>query len=145
LGQRLVSRVIDMMVSGESIPCIAPGATMAEALETINAKGLGAVLVAGDDRVLRGIITDGDIRRCLTEKKNILSLAAEKVMTPDPKHIGPETPAYDALEIMEKNEITVLPITKSDGTICGILHLHDILGKGQFKFEPKKRAGLNGA
>jgi len=143
LGQRLVSRVSDMMVSGESVPCITPDATMEEALETMNAMGLGATLVSDADHVLVGIITDGDIRRCLADSKKFWPLSVEKVMTRNPKHTGPETPAYDALHIMEKNEITVLPITKPDGAICGILHLHDILGKGEFKFEPKKRAGRN--
>ena len=59
-------------------------------------------------------------------------------MTRNPKCVRPEMPAYDALALMEKHEITVLPITTDDETICGILHLHDILGKSEFRFEAKK-------
>jgi arabinose-5-phosphate isomerase len=45
-----------------------------------------------------------------------------------------DSPAYGALNMMEEHQITILPITQTDGEICGILHLHDILGKGEFKF-----------
>ena len=48
--------------------------------------------------------------------------------------MAPESPAYDALNLMESHQITVLPITDETGKILGIVHLHDILGKGQFKF-----------
>ncbi|MCG6911857.1 MAG: KpsF/GutQ family sugar-phosphate isomerase [Deltaproteobacteria bacterium] len=138
LGQRLASRVVDMMLIGEAIPRITITATMEQAIETINSMGLGATLVCDDAKRLVGIITDGDIRRSLAQRRDLWSLPVGKVMTANPKQIGPETPAYDALEIMEKHEITVLPITGEDGTVCGILHLHDILGKGDFRFEPKK-------
>ena len=55
-------------------------------------------------------------------------------MTADPHRIGPQTPTYDALNMMEQFQITVLPVVSSAGAIIGILHLHDILGKGEFKF-----------
>lgn len=138
LGQRLSSRVVDMMLTGESIPSISLEATMKAAIQIIDGMGLGTTLVCGDHNSLVGIITDGDIRRCLAENKDIWALPVDGVMTRNPKRTGPEAPAYDALGIMEKHEITVLPVTRDDGTVCGILHLHDILGKGDFKFEPKK-------
>jgi arabinose-5-phosphate isomerase len=58
----------------------------------------------------------------------------EEIMTPDPLTIAPETPAYDALNLMETHQITILPITDEGRRVVGILHLHDILGKGAFKF-----------
>lgn len=139
LGQRLSSRVADMMLTGESIPRIYLDDTMEAALQTVNSMGLGATLVCGQANRLKGIITDGDIRRNLIAKGDIWKLSVETVMTRNPKCARPETPAYDALGLMEKNEITVLPITSADGAICGILHLHDILGKGEFRFDFKKR------
>jgi arabinose-5-phosphate isomerase len=139
LGHRLSSRVADMMLTGESIPRVSLDTTMTAAIQMVNSMGLGATLVSNENNRLKGIITDGDIRRSLVEKKDIWGLPVEAVMTRDPKCAFPETPAYDALALMEKHEITVLPITMDDGTICGILHLHDILGKGEFRFEPKKR------
>jgi len=139
LGQRLSSRVADMMLTGESIPRVSINSTMEAAIQVVNSMGLGATLVCNEMDVLAGIITDGDIRRNLVENLDIRGLSVEAVMTRNPKNARPETPAYDALALMEKHEITVLPITMDDGTISGILHLHDILGKGEFRFEPKKR------
>jgi arabinose-5-phosphate isomerase len=55
-------------------------------------------------------------------------------MTPHPRSVSPETPAFDALNLMEHFQITVLPITNPIGKVRGVLHLHDILGKGEFKF-----------
>jgi arabinose-5-phosphate isomerase len=56
------------------------------------------------------------------------------VMTETPRALTPDAPTYDALNLMERHQITVLPITDAAGKVQGILHLHDILGKGQFKF-----------
>jgi arabinose-5-phosphate isomerase len=138
LGQRLSSRVADMMLTGEAIPRVFLYSTMQTAIQTVDSMGLGATLVCNDANGLEGIITDGDIRRSLAEKKDIWGMPVEAVMTRNPKCARPDMPAYDALGLMERHEITVLPITRDDGTICGILHLHDILGKGEFRFEPKK-------
>ena len=67
-------------------------------------------------------------------KKSIYEKTVAEVMTKNPRTVGPDTPAYDALNMMEQFQITVLPITDSNGKVRGILHLHDILGKGEFKF-----------
>lgn len=139
LGHRLSSRVADMMLSGDAIPRIFMNDTMQSAIQMVDRMGLGATLVCSEANELVGIVTDGDIRRCLAEKGDIWGVTVEAVMTRNPRCAHPESPAYDALGLMEKYEITVLPITTDDETICGILHLHDILGKGEFKFEPKKR------
>jgi arabinose-5-phosphate isomerase len=95
---------------------------------------LGVTFVVDDHLHLCGIITDGDIRRLIVQKKAIGDYAVNDVMTVAPLNIGPEAPAYDALNLMEQHQITVLPIIQDDMTVVGILHLHDILGKGEFKF-----------
>jgi arabinose-5-phosphate isomerase len=134
LGHRLADRVKDLMYTGRSIPSVTNGASMEEAIGVIERMGIGTALVLNADDTLSGIITDGDIRRCVAAKKPIYELSVEDVMTKNPRSIGPETPAYDALNMMEKYQITVLPITNPIGKVRGILHLHDILGKGEFKF-----------
>jgi len=95
---------------------------------------LGAVLIVDENRILTGIITDGDLRRAIATRKHVFNLPLEAVMTKNPRTLGPDSPAYDALNLMEKHQITVLPITDGEGKVMGILHLHDILGKGAFKF-----------
>ena len=66
--------------------------------------------------------------------RTFLKLAAKEVMTKNPQTIAENSPTYDALNIMEQRQITVLPVVNSRQEVVGILHLHDILGKGEFKF-----------
>ena len=107
---------------------------MIEAVKALDHGGLGAILVVDHQNRLSGIITDGDIRRMVVSGRKIAELAVEDVMTENPRTQGENAPTYDALNIMEQHQITVLPIVNSDGEVQGILHLHDILGKGAFKF-----------
>jgi arabinose-5-phosphate isomerase len=134
LGQRLSSKVKDIMWTGGDVPVVALDAEMVKAVQIINQHGIGAVLVEDAEHFLSGIITDGDIRRVLAQNAAVMKLAAEDVMSKNPKTCGPDTPAYDALNVMERFQITVLPIVNSIGKVRGVLHLHDILGKGEFKF-----------
>jgi len=134
LGQRLATQIKGTMLSGDAVPKVSINADMETALSEINRLGLGATLVVAEGEVLAGIITDGDIRRLVSREKNPAAQMVKDVMTPNPRALTPEAPTYDALNLMERHQITVLPITDADGKVQGILHLHDILGKGQFKF-----------
>jgi len=134
LGQRLSSEVKDIMLAGTSIPQVPEGSSLEDAVKEINRLELGVTLVIKSDKTLAGIITDGDLRRLIADKKSIVDLTVEDVMTKNPRTVTPNSPAYDALNMMEKYQITVLPITNNKGKVQGILHLHDILGKGEFKF-----------
>ena len=137
LGQRLSSKVKDIMLTGASVPQVPEGTTMEDAVEEIDRSGLGMTIVISSDGILVGIITDGDLRRLIARKKSIIDLSVEDAMTKNPRTVGPNSPAYDALNMMEQYQITVLPITDSTGKVLGILHLHEILGKGDFKFNSK--------
>ena len=137
LGRRLSSKVKDIMLTGRAVPRVFAGTGMEIALYEINRLELGTTLVITEDKILTGIITDGDIRRIIAKKKNIFELTVENVMTKNPRTLGADSPAYDALNMMEQHQITVIPITNPIGKVEGILHLHDILGKGDFKFNGK--------
>jgi arabinose-5-phosphate isomerase len=137
IGQRLSRKVGDIMLTGDMIPLVSEGAPMEEAVKIIDRFKLGAALILSVDKTLAGIITDGDIRRFIARQTTIAGSTVEDVMTINPQATNPDTPAYDALNIMEKYQITVLPVADYSGKICGILHLHDILGKGEFKFNGK--------
>jgi arabinose-5-phosphate isomerase len=134
LGQRLAAKIKDLMISHKSLLCVSEGTPMTEAVIAIDRGRLGAVLVVDHHNKLSGIITDGDIRRMVVSERKIADLAVEDVMTENPRTQEENAPTYDALNIMEQHQITVLPIVNSDGEVKGILHLHDILGKGEFKF-----------
>jgi len=135
LGQRLSLEVREMMLTGKKIPMVSKGETMRVAIEEINRKNLGATLVVEDDQILAGIITDGDIRRHLFTQERIYDRVVEEVMTGNPQTAGPNTLASSVLSIMEKRQITVLPIVNPVNKVRGVIHLHDILGKGAFKFD----------
>lgn len=134
LGQRLSSKVADIMLRGDKVPSVAAGSDMAAAIAEIDRLGLGVTLVVNDDGTLAGIITDGDIRRAVARRLPLHDMPVDALMTVQPHALGPQAPAYDALNIMEKFQITVLPIIEADNRVAGVLHLHDILGKGEFKF-----------
>ncbi len=134
LGQRLSSKVNDIMLTGDYIPCISESATMEDAVAEINRVGFGVTFVVNSSDILVGIITDGDLRRLLGKHRHIFELAVTDAMTKDPYRINADAPVYKALNMMEHHQITVLPIIDAQGKVLGILHLHDILGKGEFKF-----------
>ena len=134
LGQRLTAKIKDLMITGKSPPCVVKGTPMTAAVIAIDRGGLGATMVTDRHHKLIGIITDGDIRRMVVSARPIAELTVENVMTKNPQTLRQNAPAYIALNIMEQHEITVLPIVNSQGKIRGIIHLHDILGKGEFKF-----------
>jgi arabinose-5-phosphate isomerase len=134
LGQRLAARIRDLMLSGESLPLVFEGTPMSEAVIEMDRGRLGATLVLTPHNKLSGIITDGDIRRMVVAGRPISELTVEDVMTINPKSLPEDAPTFDALNIMEQNQITVLPVVNAAGEVKGILHLHDILGKGEFKF-----------
>jgi len=134
LGQRLSRLVGDIMLTGESLPLVPEGAPMPLVLAQIERLQMGVAFVVDAGQRLLGIITDGDLRRALARDLPITRLTADALMTRQPRTLGPEAAAYDALNLMEQHQITVLPIVAGDGRVEGILHLHDILGKGEFKF-----------
>lgn len=134
LGQRLAEEICNVMLTGQAVPIVRMGSPMSEAVLEIDRKKLGSTLVIDSQDRLIGIITDGDIRRLVAKEHPIMKLNVDEVMTYSPKYALDNSPVYDALNMMEIYQITVLPIVDQEMHIRGILHLHDILGKGEFRF-----------
>jgi arabinose-5-phosphate isomerase len=134
LGERLKVNVSEVMITGEDIPLVKKDTSLRQAVSILNAKNLGAVLIVDAEQRVAGIITDGDIRRMVAKEVNLDTQFAVDHMTPGPKTISKELLAADALSIMQEHEITILPITDAKGHLAGVLHLHDLLGKGEFRF-----------
>lgn len=134
LGERLKVKVKEIMLKGDSIPLVTEGTPLDEAIEELDRKRLGVVLVTNRYHHLVGILTDGDLRRLIRRFRALPNTNIEEVMTKNPKIIEENSLAVEALELMEKHQITVLPVVNCDEKLVGILHLHDILGKGTFKF-----------
>jgi arabinose-5-phosphate isomerase len=131
LGRKLLLRVEDLMYRGERLPLVQEMTTVKDALFEITAKRLGVTGVVNEKRELVGVLTDGDLRRGLESKGQILSLPARDLMTRNPKTIPAETLASEAVAVMEKFPITSLFVLEH-GTKkpVGIVHLHDLIKAG---------------
>jgi arabinose-5-phosphate isomerase len=126
LGKKL-ARVSQLMHSGDSIPRVERTTKMSDVIYEMSRKGLGITTVVEDGR-LAGVISDGDLRRLLQHRKDILSLTAGDCMMTTPKTIAPDEFAMTALHMMEEKKITSLVVTLADGQVEGIIHLHDLWG-----------------
>lgn len=133
LGERLGERVKEVMLTGDRIPMVSLDSTLAETLREMDAKGIGATLVIDGDRSLAGIVTDGDLRRALIRKDPIEELRAGDIMTRSPRTIDEDQTAAEALGIMELYGITHLGIVDKHRAVKGIVHLHDLLGREEFR------------
>jgi arabinose-5-phosphate isomerase len=134
LGERLSLAISEVMLTGESVPLTPLAHSLSQAIAEIDAKRLGVTLVVDRGGILQGIVTDGDLRRALKKWGNVQDKKVKEVMTSKPRHIGPGALASQALELMEHYAITVLPVVDKAQKVLGIVHLHDLLGRGDFKF-----------
>ena len=128
LGKKLM-KVGELMHTGEELPIVYPDTPLKEAVLVMSEKGFGAALVVDKNGGLIGILTDGDLRRFIESGGSIDKCLVEKVMTKNPKYITKNQLLVEALEIMERYNITVLPVVEDKKPI-GLLHLHDILKSG---------------
>ncbi len=134
LGQRLNVEVSQVMLVGSHVPSVSPQTLMKDILEEINRHKLGMTCVLGYKKKLLGIITDGDIRRHLYKNGSILEKTAQDIMTVRPKSVTHDTLASQAIDIMERYLITCLAVVDDESRLVGVIHLHEILGKGAFSF-----------
>lgn len=132
LGKRLTLTVKDLL-HPES-PTLTPDASWLEVLGAISQGGLGAVNIVNDKGYLLGLITDGDLRRCIQklELAELATLTAAQVMTPNPILVTAEALAYEALKLMEErsSQISVLPVVDDEQRCLGLIRLHDIVRSG---------------
>lgn len=133
LGERLSLTVSQVLPPEGAMPAIGPEASAAQAAKAIQQGDLGVVLILDQGRLL-GIFTDGDLRRAVLKGVDLSQAPVTEVMTKRPTSTGPETLAADALHLMEQKLITALPILDEEGRVLGLVHLHDLLGRGQVSF-----------
>jgi len=130
LGRKLILKVADVMHTGSAVPMVTETTNMKETVLEMTSKRLGVTTVVDDGGRLKGIITDGDLRRLVERTDRVFTLTASEAMTHRPKTISQEALAAEALNVMEQHSITSLIITDGDGKPVGIVHLHDLLKSG---------------
>ena len=123
----MLKHISDLMRSGDAVPLKPLGTGMADALAEMSAKGLGCVVIVDGRGHVAGIITDGDLRRKM--RADLLSVTVDEIMTANPRTVGREALASEALEILNSAKITTLIVTDGAKPV-GILHMHDLLRAG---------------
>jgi arabinose-5-phosphate isomerase len=130
LGKRLSLEIREIMTKGDRIPKVHETTSLKEAILEITVKRFGTTCVIDDNSKLKGIITDGDLRRLLEKTDDIKDLTAKDVMTMNPKVMKANQLASFALQQMENFKITSLIVTDDDERPVGIIHLHDLINLG---------------
>jgi arabinose-5-phosphate isomerase len=130
LGRRLLLKVENIMHGGESLPSVARGTPLREALLEMTRKGLGMTAVVENDGHLAGIFTDGDLRRTLDKGVDVRQASIDDVMTVHGKTVRPDMLAAEALKIMDDHKINVLVVVDEDDRPIGALHIHDMTRAG---------------
>jgi arabinose-5-phosphate isomerase len=127
LGKQL-AKVRELMHSRENTPVVALSTPMSDVIYEMSSKKLGITTVQEDGH-LRGVISDGDLRRLLErEGGSALTRTAGEAMNPHPRTIGANELAAKALALLEECKITSLVVVDSQGRVEGIVHLHDLWG-----------------
>ncbi len=126
LGRKLLTHVADVMRTGEAVPMVQAGTTLAETILEITKKGMGMTTVVDAERRLVGLFTDGDLRRVLARASDPRGLRVDEVMTREPRSVRPEALAVEAVELMERGKSTQMPVVDAEGRLVGALNIHDL-------------------
>ncbi|KUO67481.1 MAG: KpsF/GutQ family sugar-phosphate isomerase [Lutibacter sp.] len=129
LGKKLYLRVSDLIGKNE-MPQVSPTTPIKDVIIEISKKRLGTTAVVENNKII-GIITDGDLRRMLTNSPDISNLVAENIMGKNPKTINVDAMAIEALETMENNKISQI-LVEDNSVYAGVVHLHDLIKEGIF-------------
>lgn len=132
LGKRLSLNIEDVMRQGVDCPTVLQNANLSEVLNEITKKSVGATCVIDSENILKGIITDYDLRKQLSLGKLTNDLKADQIMNQNAIRFTLGLKAYDVLLEMEdrKRPISVAPIVNADSKLMGVVSLHDLIQRG---------------
>ena len=130
LGKKLLVRVSNIMHSGNDNAIVREGCSLKQAIVEMSAKGLSMVSVVDAENKLKGIVTDGDLRRMLERGIDVYNETVDNVMTKPPKFIDEREMAVNALQKMTDMRITGMPVLNSEGIVVGTVLMQDIYKAG---------------
>jgi arabinose-5-phosphate isomerase len=126
LGRRLLTHVRDVMRVGRAVPEVVPATTLPDAILEMSRGGIGMTAVVSPEHRVIGIVTDGDLRRAFARNLDLRALTVSDIMGREPRAIGPERLAVEAVEMMEQHRINQLPVVDEKGILVGALNMHDL-------------------
>ena len=127
LGKRLLLRVADIMHKDEALPAVLLGTPLKEAIVRMSEKGLGMLAVTDVEGRLKGVFTDGDLRRLFQERDSFAGLKVNDIMHTSPKTISADRLATEALKAMQSGHVNGLLVVEENGVLIGALNMHDLL------------------
>lgn len=126
LGRRLLTHVRDVMRSGAAIPAVSADTPLPTALLEVTKKGMAMTAIVDEAFHAIGIFTDGDLRRLIETVQDFSKLKIADVMHANPRTVGPDQLAVEAVDVMEQFRINQMLVTDADGKLVGALHIHDL-------------------
>jgi arabinose-5-phosphate isomerase len=126
LGRKLLTHVSDVMQPADRVALVDADTPIPAALSAISRGGLGMAAVLDTQGKLTGIFTDGDLRRALEKLGDLRAIAVGTIMTRNPRTIGPERLAVEAVEMMERHKVNQLLVIDAAGQLVGALNMHDL-------------------
>ena len=127
LGKRLLLRVADIMHKDETLPAVLLGTPLKEAIVRMSEKSLGMLAVTDAEGRLKGVFTDGDLRRLFQERDSFAGLKVDDIMHASPKTISADRLATEALKAMQSGHVNGLLVVEENGVLIGALNMHDLL------------------
>jgi arabinose-5-phosphate isomerase len=126
LGRRLLTHVSDVMRTGDSAPRTRDTATLSDAIIEMTRGRMGITAILDDQERVVGIFTDGDLRRTLQKGVDLHATTIAAVMTHNPRTIGPNKLAAEAVQVMEQFKVNQLLVVDGDSRLVGALNMHDL-------------------
>lgn len=131
LGRKLLLRVSEIMHGGDENPVISQEASLREAIAVMTDSPLrGIANIVDDDGKLVGVFTDGDLRRLLSRREDVLDLSMREVMTKNPTTIREDRLAAEAVHVFHAREFDNMPVVDAEGRAVGVIDVQDILKSG---------------
>ncbi|MBC8128843.1 MAG: KpsF/GutQ family sugar-phosphate isomerase [Rhizobiaceae bacterium] len=131
LGAQLlrISEVLDRRPEFKEVPSVGPGAGISDIIASISRGRMGATVVLDGGQDIVGIVTDGDLRRAMSDR-SVFDRTAAEIMTPDPRRIASDRLAVEALSVCETQRIGTLVVTDADGAAVGMIDIKGLLSLG---------------
>lgn len=127
LGRKLLTHVRDLMRTGEALPLVRADTGFSDMMRLMSAKGLGAAIVVDDAGHVLGVFTDGDLRRCLEQGRDLRGSTAGELMHPKPRTVRPDMLAVEAAGLMEEARITLVLVADADERLVGAVNSNDLM------------------
>ena len=130
LGKKLLVKVKNLMYTGDDDAVVMEGSTLHQAIVEMSKKGLSMVTIVDSENNIKGIITDGDLRRMLDKNVDVYNALVDDLMTKNPKTVDYREMAVNALQTMSDKKITCMPVVDEENKLVGTILMQDIFKAG---------------